>query len=159
VQAQEDTLQDDEDPWNASNNAQGKDRSQSVNLKTPPKRTKVTLSGLLNAIDGPGSREGRLVIMTTNAPDALDEAMYRRGRIDRKFCLSYSTKRFASITFMRIFGRDPLNTIPEKQLINMSKRSGNRIPKDVFTPSDIQEFCLSYRGKPQEAVAGISEFV
>ncbi|KAF2650447.1 P-loop containing nucleoside triphosphate hydrolase protein [Lophiostoma macrostomum CBS 122681] len=124
-----------------------------------PRKTKVTLSGLLNAIDGPGSKEGRLVIMTTNAPDALDKALYRRGRIDRKFVLGYSTKRSASITFMRIFGRDPLNTIPEKRLTNMSKRFGNQVPLDVFTPSDIQEFCLGYRGRPQEAINEFGSFV
>jgi chaperone BCS1 len=36
--------------------------------KQSKKKTKVTLSGLLNVLDGPGSKEGRLVILTTNAP-------------------------------------------------------------------------------------------
>jgi mitochondrial chaperone BCS1 len=135
------------------------DQPQKAQTVKVEKQTKVTLSGLLNAIDGPGSKEGRLLIMTTNAPDVLDKALYRRGRIDRKFHLSYSTKQSAALTFMRIFGRDPLNEVPEKKLTSMSKRFANKIPKGVFTPSDIQEFCLTYRGRPQDAVDSIAQFV
>jgi chaperone BCS1 len=36
-----------------------------------PRRNMVTLSGLLNAIDGNASQEGRLLIMTSNNPNAL----------------------------------------------------------------------------------------
>jgi chaperone BCS1 len=37
----------------------------------------VTLSGLLNALDGVGSQEGRLLIMTTNYIERLDDALIR----------------------------------------------------------------------------------
>ncbi|KAK9444203.1 mitochondrial chaperone BCS1 [Metarhizium brunneum] len=43
----------------------------------------VTLSGLLNAIDGVGSVEGRVLIMTTNHVDRLDPAVIRPGRVDK----------------------------------------------------------------------------
>lgn len=43
----------------------------------------LTLSGLLNAIDGVGSADGRLLVMTTNHPEALDPALIRPGRADR----------------------------------------------------------------------------
>lgn len=43
----------------------------------------TTLSGLLNAIDGVSSTEGRLLVMTTNHPDKLDAALVRAGRVDR----------------------------------------------------------------------------
>jgi chaperone BCS1 len=42
----------------------------------------VTLSGLLNAIDGAVASEERIVMMTTNHPDVLDPALVRPGRID-----------------------------------------------------------------------------
>ena len=42
----------------------------------------ISLSALLNAIDGVASHEGRILIMTTNAPDALDKALTRPGRVD-----------------------------------------------------------------------------
>lgn len=45
--------------------------------------TGITLSGLLNVIDGVFSRDGRLLIMTTNHPEKLDPALLRPGRADR----------------------------------------------------------------------------
>lgn len=42
----------------------------------------VSLSALLNAIDGVASHEGRILIMTTNSPEKLDKALIRPGRVD-----------------------------------------------------------------------------
>lgn len=42
----------------------------------------VTLSGLLNALDGIATPQGLLSVLTTNTPDALDRAIVRPGRID-----------------------------------------------------------------------------
>jgi len=44
----------------------------------------VTLSGLLNAIDGVAATEGRILLMTTNHPEKLDPALVRAGRVDRR---------------------------------------------------------------------------
>lgn len=46
------------------------------------KSENVTLSGLLNALDGVGSRENRIVILTSNHADKLDPALIRPGRVD-----------------------------------------------------------------------------
>lgn len=43
---------------------------------------KVTLSGLLNSIDGIGARDNRFLIMTSNHAEKLDSALTRPGRID-----------------------------------------------------------------------------
>lgn len=43
----------------------------------------VTLSGLLNAIDGVAAHEGRLLFATTNHYESLDPALRRPGRMDR----------------------------------------------------------------------------
>lgn len=42
----------------------------------------ITLSGLLNALDGITAKNGRITIMTTNDPDSLDPALIRKGRAD-----------------------------------------------------------------------------
>lgn len=42
----------------------------------------VTLSGLLNALDGIATPHGLITIMTTNHPDVLDSAILRPGRAD-----------------------------------------------------------------------------
>jgi hypothetical protein len=47
--------------------------------------SRVTFSGLLNALDGVGAAENAIVIMTTNHPEKLDPALIRPGRVDRRF--------------------------------------------------------------------------
>ncbi len=46
--------------------------------------SRLTLSGLLNAIDGVTSTEGRILFMTTNYEERLDPALIRPGRVDFK---------------------------------------------------------------------------
>ncbi|XP_052188493.1 AAA-ATPase ASD, mitochondrial-like [Diospyros lotus] len=55
------------------------------------KESEVTLSGLLNFIDGLWSACAgeRLVVFTTNFVNKLDPALIRRGRMDKKIELSY----------------------------------------------------------------------
>src|SRR5207253_2725559 len=48
------------------------------------KEGELTFSGLLNALDGVASPEGRIVVMTTNHVDKLDPALIRPGRADVK---------------------------------------------------------------------------
>lgn len=56
----------------------------------------VTLSGLLNIIDGVGAREGRILCMTSNHADALDPALLRPGRVDRRWRIDRMERREAS---------------------------------------------------------------
>lgn len=61
--------------------------SRSENPLAPPSRDGakgdgITLSGLLNAIDGVWAKEGRILFITSNHPDKLDPALLRPGRID-----------------------------------------------------------------------------
>jgi len=43
---------------------------------------RISLSGLLNALDGVGAQEGRILYATTNKYTALDPALCRPGRMD-----------------------------------------------------------------------------
>ncbi len=54
------------------------------------RRHSVSLSGLLNALDGIASPEGRILIMTTNHVKKLDNALIRPGRIDLRLELNYA---------------------------------------------------------------------
>ena len=45
-------------------------------------RMQISFSGLLNALDGVGAQEGRIVVLTTNHRERLDPALIRPGRID-----------------------------------------------------------------------------
>ena len=66
----------------------------------------ITLSGLLNSIDGVASHEGRVLVMTTNFPDKLDEALIRPGRIDMKVAFTNATKPQIFELFVRMYSPD-----------------------------------------------------
>ena len=61
----------------------------------------VTLSGVLNAIDGVASGEGRILIATTNHIENLDWALIREGRFDFKAKIGYMTDE----TYREYLGR------------------------------------------------------
>lgn len=52
----------------------------------------VTYSGLLNALDGVASAEERIIFMTTNHIERLDDALIRPGRVDMTLHLGNATE-------------------------------------------------------------------
>lgn len=52
------------------------------------KNNELSMSTLLNTLDGLADSAGRLVIMTTNHPEKLDAALIREGRCDRHFAFT-----------------------------------------------------------------------
>ncbi|KAM0813692.1 putative BCS1 N terminal-domain-containing protein [Seiridium cardinale] len=66
----------------------------------------ISLSGLLNAIDGVASHEGRVLIMTTNVPESLDEALIRPGRVDLQVGFTNATRVQAEELFIRMYEGD-----------------------------------------------------
>lgn len=63
-------------------------------------KDQVSLSGLLNALDGVATPHGLIVVMTTNDITTLDKALIRPGRIDVKEELGYLTpEQFTQIVF------------------------------------------------------------
>ncbi|KAF2199255.1 hypothetical protein GQ43DRAFT_399185 [Delitschia confertaspora ATCC 74209] len=67
-----------------------------VNRRTPGEDgyagATVTFSGLLNALDGVASAEERIIFLTTNHVERLDEALIRPGRIDMTVRLGEATQ-------------------------------------------------------------------
>ncbi|KAI4284940.1 MAG: hypothetical protein L6R35_004767 [Caloplaca aegaea] len=74
----------------------------------------VSLSGLLNAIDGVASHEGRVLLMTTNFPEKLDEALIRPGRIDMKIAFTKATRSQMIELFVRMYSPDDEVMAPSK---------------------------------------------
>jgi mitochondrial chaperone BCS1 len=54
-------------------------------------KVEISFSGLLNALDGVGAQEGRIVVLTTNHRERLDAALIRPGRIDLEIELGNAT--------------------------------------------------------------------
>ncbi|PIA55838.1 hypothetical protein AQUCO_00700275v1 [Aquilegia coerulea] len=80
------------------------DRTTTTEIK---KGAKLTLSGLLNVIDGLWSSCGdeRIIVFTTNYKDRLDPALLRPGRMDKHIHMSYCTPsgfKFLASNYLQI---------------------------------------------------------
>ncbi|KAI0664269.1 P-loop containing nucleoside triphosphate hydrolase protein [Cubamyces menziesii] len=64
---------------------------------------RVTLSGLLNALDGIAAQEGRILFATTNDYDALDPALCRPGRLDLHIEFKLASKYQCREMFRRFY--------------------------------------------------------
>ncbi|CAI4213479.1 unnamed protein product [Parascedosporium putredinis] len=120
-----------------------------------------TLSGLLNVLDGVSSQEGRIVIMTTNRPEALDSALVRPGRVDMKVRLGNIGRPAATEMFLRMFSPD-LGCAPlagPDEMNALAARFAEEIPDDAVTPSQLQGFFQMHLDSPQDAAASIASWV
>lgn len=70
-----------------------------------PPRMSVSFSGLLNAIDGVASHEGRILIMTTNHRERLDPALIRPGRVDMQIEFGYAGRNTLGEIFRELYSR------------------------------------------------------
>lgn len=71
------------------------------------KAEQVSLSGLLNALDGVSTPNGLITILTSNDPKVLDDALVRPGRVDRVEDIGYVTDEQADRLFTYFYGREP----------------------------------------------------
>lgn len=72
----------------------------------------VTLSGLLNAIDGVAAHEGRLLFATTNHYGSLDPALRRPGRMDRHIEFKLASRYQIAEMFQRFYTSTLSGTLP-----------------------------------------------
>jgi len=89
-----------------------------------------SLSNLLKSLDGVESPHGRIVIMTTNDIDALDDAVLRKGRVDLPVEIGYMTIE----PFRRMLVR-----FTEEE-VNLT----NRVLNEEVKPNDVQDALLNY---------------
>ncbi|KAK8948693.1 Calmodulin-interacting protein 111 [Platanthera zijinensis] len=112
--------------------------------------SKVTLSGLLNFIDGLWSACGgeRLVVFTTNFVEKLDPALIRRGRMDRHIELSYCdfqvfrvlARNYLGIENHTLF--DEIRCLIEERNITPADVAENLMPKKITEVAGSVEVCL-----------------
>ncbi|POS75029.1 hypothetical protein DHEL01_v206573 [Diaporthe helianthi] len=129
-------------------------------------RCHISLSGLLNVLDGVASQEGRIVLMTSNFAERLDRALVRPGRIDRTIFLGNISQRSAELMYKRMYELDPSNpsaqavqaTIGEEKLQKLAIDFSSGIADNTFTPAQLQGFLLNWRSDPQGAVDNLAEW-
>lgn len=139
--------------------------------------TGISLSGLLNAIDGVASAEGRVLIMTTNYPEKLDAALVRPGRVDRKVEFQLARQEQIAELFLRMYAasdqvpdvevkfRDrssngtskaytngQLSKLSEKDLEELALEFAGHVPDDTFTPAELQNHLMKHKKEPRTAV-------
>ncbi len=90
----------------------------------------VTLSGLLNALDGIATPHGLLTVLTTNTPEALDDAVVRPGRVDLVEHFGYADVVQIARLLSRWYdcpvdplGVNPMDGVPPAQVVEVCKRS------------------------------------
>jgi chaperone BCS1 len=108
----------------------------------------VTLSGLLNALDGVSSREGRVLFLTTNHPERLDPALVRPGRVDRKVELGHATPDQARRLFLWFYQGCGIGPAA---LARQADSFAAQVPAGKITMAAIQEHLLRHRRAPEVA--------
>jgi chaperone BCS1 len=105
------------------------------------KRTGVSFSGLLNAIDGVAAQEGSALIMTTNHKDKLDPALIRPGRADVHTELGLVNAKAARQLFNRFFPNEAL----------LAEQFQERLGSQTISPAEIQGWLLANSSDPSKA--------
>ncbi|KAN0062980.1 hypothetical protein ACQY0O_004805 [Thecaphora frezii] len=143
--------------------------------------TDVTFSTLLNTIDGVGAPEGRILIMTTNHRELLDEALIRPGRIDLQVPYTFATKSQMLDLFTRWYEQlakpptapqlspggeekaQPLSAnevlLDYAELRNLATTFVEQVPEGRFSVAAIQGFLLLHKGDPHAAVEGVQAWI
>jgi len=99
----------------------------------------VTFSGLLNALDGVRSQEGRILFMTTNHREKLDPALLRPGRTDFEVKLNNASY----VQMERLFTRfNPGQT-------TMAEEFAQQLPEGKISMAKLQGHLMKYRDQPE----------
>jgi chaperone BCS1 len=110
----------------------------------------ITLSDILNILDGTIAAEGRVVILTTNTPEVLDSAMIRAGRIDRQVPLLAISRSSASSIFRRMYITQDIEG--NQKISELADCFASKLPEAAITAAEVQGFLLEHRQNPEHAV-------
>ncbi|PMD55325.1 uncharacterized protein K444DRAFT_697289, partial [Hyaloscypha bicolor E] len=129
------------------------------------KKKTISLSGLLNVIDGVASHEGRVLVMTTNHREKLDPALIRPGRVDHEVEFENATQKQAQELFERMYTTTAVSTkakdeeLVTEELSQMAKEFAKKIPDRVFSPAEIQGFLLKRKKEPRKALLEVEDWI
>jgi chaperone BCS1 len=120
----------------------------------------VSLSTLLNVLDGVASQEGRVLILTTNYIERLDAALIRPGRVDIKIEFRLCdrgmiTKLFRIVYQPEISEDVPANQKGKREVDEVAKTFVEMVPELEFSPAEILSFLMENRQSPHMAVSNV----
>lgn len=131
------------------------------------RKSMVTLSGLLNAIDGVGAPEGQVLIMTTNHLETLDDALVRAGRVDIKVKLDWCARIQSRNIFLRMYSQnykrpaghaEGHHNYSQASLDEMAGKFSELVPEFQISPAELQDFILMRKSDPQKALDDIGDW-
>lgn len=128
-------------------NATVKNRESAGERDQTESRSRLSLSTLLNSLDGIGAQEGRLIVMTSNHPEKLDPALIRPGRIDRIIEFQNPDREIARRMFERFFP----DASEDLCLRFMDLADGSR------SAAELQNQLLTNRHDAEKAAMGFSQ--
>ncbi|CAN6331792.1 unnamed protein product [Urochloa humidicola] len=114
---------------------EGEGRDKSNSTEENKGEDKVTLSGLLNFVDGLWSTSGeeRIIVFTTNYKERLDPALLRPGRMDMHIHMGYCTQESFRILANNYHSIDYHDTYPEIEKL---------IKEVAVTPAEVAEVLM-----------------
>ncbi|XP_052155018.1 AAA-ATPase At3g50940-like [Oryza glaberrima] len=129
----------------------GEERTKSNSTEEDKGEDKVTLSGLLNFVDGLWSTSGeeRIIIFTTNYKERLDQALLRPGRMDMHIHMGYCTPEAFRILASNYHSIDYHVTYPEIEEL---------IKEVMVTPAEVAE-ALMRNDDTDVALLGLLELL
>ena len=101
----------------------------------PPTPDILNLAGLLDVLDGCVDTPGRMLIMTSNHPEALDPALIRPGRIDRCLLLGYLQLEEAAQMLAHYFSA----SVSDEQRARLDRSLRCRM-----TPATMEQLCAEH---------------
>ncbi|KAH7141129.1 P-loop containing nucleoside triphosphate hydrolase protein [Dactylonectria macrodidyma] len=143
----------------------------SMGLRGRKKRDaeRISLSGLLNVIDGVGAQEGRVLVMTSNHAENIDPALLRPGRIDHTINFQLATSEAAETLFTRMYDAPDVNgegheaenkaVSASNYLSSKASEFKREIPDLVLSPAAIQGFLLTHQEDHDGAIAAVGAWV
>ncbi|KAI8985640.1 hypothetical protein BD414DRAFT_417061 [Trametes punicea] len=96
----------------------------------------LSLSGLLNSLDGVAAAEGRLLFATTNHIERLDPALSRPGRMDVWINFKHATKWQAEGIFKCFFPARPSGGVPTSASQSGGSGGSSTSPPGAKHPAD-----------------------
>ena len=120
----------------------------------------VTFSGLLNALDGVGSAEERILFLTTNHVERLDSALIRPGRVDMTVRLGEATLWQAGMLWDRFYGElDPAGEYKREFLAQLgtlgiidSPEANGNVARQRTSTAALQGLFLYNKGNMRGAI-------
>jgi len=125
-----------------------KDRNNKI------QHSKVTFSGLLNALDGVGSSHGQIFILTTNLRDQLDPALIRCGRVDVQIEFTHAVEE----QIIKMWGAfyPEATHLAADFTAAITKKLGEA---KINTASLHHIFVLNMHSTPEEAIASVDKII